>query len=366
MTGVTDATTHLQPEQELSLKGMTVGLDLSDHYTSLCVLSGDGEVVEEGRLRTTSTALGQRFEAMPSCRVVLEVGTHSPWVSRLLADFGHEVVVANPRRVRLIAESTRKNDRSDAETLARLGRIDPALLSPVAHRAEQAQADLAVIRARHALVGARSSLINHVRGAVKSSGSRLPACDAYMFHKKVPSAIPPGLGPALTPLLAMIADLTKQIDAMDRTIVTLIRDCYPEAQFLQQVPGVGPLISLTFVLSIGDPSRFTKSRQVGPYLGLVPRQRESGDNSPQLGISKTGNAYLRQLLVNGSQYILGYRGADTDLRRWGLQRASVGGKSGRKRAVVAVARKLAILLHRLWVTGEVYIPVRATEGAAIG
>jgi transposase len=187
-----------------------------------------------------------------------------------------------------------------------------------------------------------------------------------MFHKKVVGAIPPELLPALMPLLEMIADLTVRIDAMDKTIVTLIRDRYPEAQFLQQVPGVGPLIALTFVLSIGDPARFRKSRQIGPYLGLVPRQRESGDNSPQLGISKTGNAYLRQLLVNGSQYILGFRGADTDLRRWGLRRASVGGKSGRKRAVVAVARKLAILLHRLWTTGEVYIPLRPQEGVAIG
>jgi transposase len=187
-----------------------------------------------------------------------------------------------------------------------------------------------------------------------------------MFHKKVAEAIPPELVPALTPLLEMIADLTARIDVMDKTIVTLIRDRYPEAQFLQQVPGVGPLISLTFVLSIGDPSCFAKSRQLGPYLGLVPRQRESGDHSPQLGISKTGNAYLRQLLVNGSQYMLGFRGADTDLRRWGLQRASVGGKSGRKRAVVAVARKLAVLLHRLWVTGEVYVPIRSREEVAIG
>jgi transposase len=223
---------------------------------------------------------------MPFCRVVLELGTHSPWVSRLVAEFGHEVVVANPRRVRLIGDSTRKNDRSDAEILARLGRIDPELLSPIAHRPEQAQADLAVIRSRHALVGARSSPINHVRGALKSSASRLPTCDAYMFHRKVPAAIPPDLAPALTPVLAMIADLTSQIDAMNRTIVTLIRERYPEAQFLQQVPGVGPLISLTFVLTIGDPSRFGKSRKVGPYLGLIPRQRESGDNSPQLGISR--------------------------------------------------------------------------------
>jgi transposase len=131
------------------------------------------------------------------------------------------------------------------------------------------------------------------------------------------------------------------------------------------VPGVGPLISLTFVLSLGDPRRFRKSRDVGPYLGLVPRQRSSGDHEPQLHISKTGNAYLRQLLVNGSQHILGFRGADTDLRRWGLKRASVGGKSGKKRAVVAVARKLAVLLHSLWVSGEVYVPLRSVEEVTV-
>jgi transposase len=364
MTGMKNAITGTEPRAELSLKRITVGLDLSDQYSTICLLSGDGEVVEEGRLRTTANAMSHRFPAAVPCRIVLEVGTHSPWVSRLLSSLGHEVIVANPRRVRLIADSTQKTDRSDAETLARLGRIDPALLSPIVHRSEQAQADLAVIRARHSLVSARSSLINHVRGAVKSSGSRLPSCDAYMFHRKVPDAIPPHLASALTPVLTMIADLTRQIDAMDRTIVTLIRERYPEAQFLQQVPGVGPLISLTFVLTIGDPSRFSKSRQVGPYLGLVPRRRDSGENSPQLGISKTGNTYLRQLLVNGSQYILGYRGADTDLRRWGLKRAGTGSKSAKKRAVVAVARKLAVLLHHLWVTGEVYSPLRSMEVSA--
>ena len=364
MTGVTNGTTRETRSLEISLEGMTVGLDLSDKYSSFCFLDGSGEIIEEGRVRTTVSALTQRFGSLTTCRLVLEVGTHSPWVSRLLTDCGHEVIVANPRRVRLIADSTRKNDRSDAETLARLGRIDPALLSPITHASERAQADLAVIRARYALVVARTRLINHVRGSVKSSGARLPACDAYMFHKKVAGAIPEALAAALAPLLETIADLTARIDGMDKKIEGLIRERYPEAQFLQQVPGVGPLISLTFVLSIGDPSRFRKSRQVGPYLGLVPRQRESGEYSPQLRISKTGNAYLRQLLVNGAQYMLGFRGADTDLRRWGLMRAETGGKSGKKRAVVAVARKLAVLLHRLWVTGEVYIPIRQAEEAA--
>ena len=364
MTGVTDAITQTEAGRKLSLRGMTVGIDLSDQYASLCLLDAEGEVLEESRLRVSEAAFARRFASMEACRIVLEVGTHSPWVSRQLASLGHEVVVANPGRVRLIADSLRKTDRSDAETLARLGRVDPKLLSPITHRSAEAQADLAMIRARSALVNSRSMLINHVRGAVKSSGARLPACDAYMFHRRVAEAIPERLEPALSPLLDTIAGLTAQIAAIDKRIETLIRSSYPEATLLQQVPGVGPLIALTFILSIGDPHRFVKSRQVGAYLGLVPGKRESGDRSPQLGISKAGNAYLRQLLVNGSQYMLGYRGADTDLRRWGLKRASVGGKSGKKRAVVAVARKLAVLLHRLWITGEVYEPLRSSEVTA--
>ncbi len=185
-----------------------------------------------------------------------------------------------------------------------------------------------------------------------------------MFHKKVGGAVPEQLLPALSPLLELIASLTTRIAVIDKRIEELIRARYPEAQLLQQVPGVGALISLTFILTIGDPYRFKKSRQLGPYLGLVPRRRESGERSPPLGISRAGNAYLRQLLVNGSQYILGFRDADTDLRRWRLEHAATGGKSGKKRAVVAVARKLAVLLHSLWVTGEVYIPIRSEEVAA--
>jgi transposase len=292
----------------------------------------------------------------------MEVGTHSPWASKLLSDLGHEVIVANPWKVRLIAASVKKTDRSDAETLARLGRLDPKLLSPVIHRAVQTHADLEVIHARQSLVAARSLLINHVRGAVKPFGSRLPTCDAHAFHRKVTAAIPEELRPALEPLLAVIARLTSEIVEADDRIEELSRERYPETAVLRQIPGVGPLIALTFVLTIGNPHRFAVSRQVGPYLGLVPRQRESGERSPELRISKAGNKYLRQLLVNGAHYVLGFRGPDSDLRRWGLAHA-IGGKAAKKRAVVAVARKLAVLLHRLWVTGEVYVPLRS-EGVA--
>ncbi len=337
--------------------GPTVGLDLSDTYGSVCIVDEEGSILEEGRVRTTTPALSRRFGAMAPCRVVLEVGTHSPWVSRLLADCGHEVIVANPRRLRLIAESDRKHDRADAEQLARLGRLDPDLLSPVRHRGKQAQEDLAVIRSRNSLVATRTALINHVRGSVKATGGRLPACSAPSFHRKAAAAIPEELRTALSPHVDVIAHLTHEIAAADRVIEELIAGRYPEARALQQVPGVGPLTALTFVLTLEDPTRCRKSRLVGAYLGLCPRQRDSGTRKPQLRISKVGDRYLRRLLVGCAHYILGPFGPDTDLRRWGL-RYGAGNGNAKKRAVVGVARKLAVLLHRLWLTGEVYIPVR--------
>jgi transposase len=340
---------------------VTLGIDVSDRFSSYCVLDPAGDVVEEGRLRTTESALLSRFKDFTG-RVVVEAGTHSPWISRVFADLGTEVVVANPRRVQLIAQSTRKNDKADAQTLARLGRIDPNLLTPIIHRSAQAQADLAYIRSRSAMLSARTVLINHVRGSVKSVGGRIPVCDAHYFHKRATEHIPPSLTIALSPLIEAIENLTEGIKRIDRLVLEMIDTRYPQTRALQQIAGVGPLISLTFILTIGDPNRFKKSREIGPYLGLVPLQRESGASSPQLRISKTGDSYLRQMLVNGAHYILGYRGPDCDLRRWGLQRAS-GGKNAKKRAVVAVARKLAILLHRLWVTGEVYDPLRQEVAA---
>jgi len=345
----------------MTLNLETLGIDVSDRHSSYCVVDPAGDVVEEGRLRTTESALLSRFKDFTG-RVVVEAGTHSPWISRVFSHLGNEVIVANPRRVQLISQSTRKNDQADAQTLARLGRIDPKLLTPIIHRSAQAQADLGAIRSRNAMLSARTVLINHVRGSVKSVGGRIPVCDAHSFHSKAPDHIPSSLTIALSPLLEAIENLTEGIKRIERLVLEMIDMRYPEARVLQQVAGVGPLISLTFILTIGDPGRFKKSREIGPYLGLVPLQRESGASSPQLRISKTGDSYLRQMLVNGAHYILGYRGPDCDLRRWGLERAS-GGKNAKKRAVVAVARKLAILLHRLWVTGEVYEPLRREVAA---
>ena len=342
----------------------TIGLDVGDRWSAFCVLDEMGAVAERGRVRTRAEDVTTAFTAYGPVRIVLEVGTHSPWLSRLLRAGGHEVIVANARRVRLIAESDQKDDRTDAEQLARLGRLDPGLLSPIRHRGERAQRDLAVLRARDCLVRSRTALVNHVRGAVKAFGSRLPTCSTESFPQKVKDSIPEALVPALAPLLETIADLTQRIRAVERAVVATCERDYPETRLLRQVPGVGPITSLAFVLTVEDPVRFTKSREIGPYLGLVPRRRQSGHSAPELHITKTGDRQLRRLLVGCAHYILGPFGPDSDLRRWGLSH-SPAGRGARKRTTVAVARRLAVMLHHLWVSGEVYEPLhRATPAPA--
>jgi len=337
---------------------VTVGLDLGDRHIQVCVLDEAGEVVEEARLATRPPALRRRFCGVDPLRIVLEAGTHSPWVSRLLAELGHEVIVANPRKLRLIYQNDSKSDRVDAEYLARVGRLDPALLAPLTHRGAETQADLALLRSRNALVRARTSLISHARGTTKSLGARLPACSTRSFVAKAGACVPDELRPALDPVLAMIAELCTQIHALDERIEEMARQRYPETALLTQVPGVGTLTATVYVLTLEDPERFPRSRSVGSYLGLRPRQRDSGSLQPQLRITKAGDEHLRWLLVGAAHYILGPFGPDTDLRRWGLGLAAQGGRSGKKRAAVAVARKLSVLLLRLWVTGEVYEPLR--------
>jgi transposase len=341
---------------------MTAGLDLGDKYSYLCLIdTRSGEMIEEGRLRTKPEALRRRFASEQPLRIAIETGTHSPWVSRLLEECGHEVLVANSRKLRLIYANKRKTDEVDAENLARLARVDPKLLYPLKHRGEESQAHMALIRSRQALVDCRTQLVNHVRGAVKSFGARLPKCPARSFHKRASEHIPEALRPALGPILEQIGSLTERIRQYDRQLETLCEEHYPETELLRQVEGIGSLTALTFVLTLEDPHRFEKSRSVGAYLGLVPATDRSGERDPQKRISKEGDEMLRKLLVGSSHYILGPFGSDSDLRRHGEKIASRGGKNSKKRAAVAVARKLAVLLHRLWVTGEVYDPLHNTH-----
>jgi len=344
---------------------ITVGMDLGDRTSELCVLGADGQVARRLRAATTTPRLRKVLGSFPACRVVLEVGTHSPWVSRLVTELGHEAIVANPRKVRLIAQSEDKHDRIDAELLARLGRVDPQLLRPIRHRGEQAQRDRALLGVRDGLVRARVSLVNQVRGQVKALGHRLPRCTTEGFASRMRKEGLEATYPGMEVLVEQIHQLTQQIRELDRRIEALCETAYPETAALRQIQGVGALTALAYVLTLEDPRRFRRSRQVGAYLGLRPKRRQSGKGDPLLRISKAGDPFLRRLLVQAAHYILGPFGPDTDLRRFGQRLIARGGRAAHKKALVAVARKLAVLLHRLWVTGEEYEPLRtATREAA--
>ena len=337
---------------------LTIGLDVGGRHTQACGLDHSATVVLAQRLSTQESALRRWASKLPRAVIALEVGRESPWLSRLLTECGHEVIVANPRKVRLITRTDTKNDRLDAEKLARIARLDRSLLFPVQHRREDTQAALAIVRSREVAVEARTKLINSVRAQVRSFGASLPPGHISTFASLLPE-VPEPLQAAVTPLMTLIADLNTQVHAYDRLVKELADEVYPETAAVQQIWGVGPLTALTFVLVIEEPDRFAHSRDVGAYLGLKPRQHQSGGLQRQLPITKAGDRLLRRLLVHCARRLLSAGGPDTDLRRWGLTLAARGGAAARRRAHVAVARKLAVLMHRLWVTGETYQPLRS-------
>jgi transposase len=330
---------------------VTVGLDVGDRFSHYCMLNEEGEVIEEGRIRTEECALRRQFEGEERMRIAMECGTHSPWISRVLEKFGHEVIVANARKLTAISASESKNDRNDAEKLARFAHWDPRLLSPLRHRSAEHQRDLTLIYARGTLVRARTMIINSARGLVKSAGGRLPKCSSKAFEQQVKASLPAALAELMSPMLEQVTALNAQIARMDEKIEALTKR-YPEISTLRTTPGVGPLVAATYVLTLDHPHAIAHSRQAGAFLGLRPGQSQSGNQDPQCRITKTGNNYLRALLVQSAHYILGRFGPDSALRRWGLKLAASGGKRGKKRAIVAVARKLAVILHRMWRSGE--------------
>lgn len=337
-------------------KGITIGMDLGDKKHDICVLDAEGQVIERTQIANTREALAKYFDRPESCLVAMEAGTHSGWISRLLESFGHQVIVAQPRAVRAIWSRDRKNDTNDAELLARLARADVQLLCPVRHRSEEAQQELLKIRARDGLVQVRSKLVNQTRGLAKSMGFRFSCCDTAYFVQHARDEMPESLSPALTPLLEVIEQVDAQIKVYDQQIKQSAMRDYPETQYLTSVYGVSHLTALAFILTIDDPGRFARSREVGPYLGLVPRQDQSGQTDKQLPITKAGDSYLRRLLVGSAQCILRSNAPDNYLRRKGERIAARGGKNARKRAVIAVARSLAVLLHRLWVSKTSFDP----------
>lgn len=339
---------------------MTVGLDLGDRNSRYCLHDAE-KIVERGTAVMTPGGMRRclrRLVDRGAKRLILEVGGQSAWVSRVGAEVGLEVVVANPRRVRLISHDVYKTDERDSRILAELGQVRPDLLKPVEHRSKQAQQDLIVVRTRANLVDCRTALVNEVRQRVKSLGVRIPSCSPEAFPVRAKPLIPEELQDTLEGTLTLIAHFTAEIRRLDKKIEVLCRKSYPEAMRLRQVQGVGPITALSFVLTLESPKRIDKTRNVAAYLGLVPRRRQSGASDPEMHITKAGDPAVRSLLVNCAHYILGPFGQDSDLRRHGLRIAGTGARTAKKRAVVAVARKLSVLLLSLWRTGEAYEPLR--------
>ena len=354
---LTDVSKRMMIEQGMN---MVAGLDLGDKYSHVCLIDLDGRIVESKKIRTSAPALEKYFSGWTAMRVVFEAGTHANWIYRLLERLGHEVLMADARRLALITHSLSKDDRSDAERLAQLGLLMPEMLNPVQPCSLEVQHDRAVLKARDTLIATRTKLINSVRGTLKSFGYRLPSCDGSAFTKKAAAHIPAELA-TLRPLLLVIQHVTDEIHRYDKRIEQLC-ERYPATRRLRSIRGVGPITALAFVLNLNNDARLLRtSRDAGPRVGLRPKRRESGARAPELSITKSGDRMLRRLLVQCSQYILGRHGEDSALRRWGLRLAERGGKSAKRKAIVAVARKLAVLLHVLWKRDIDFDPFYGTD-----
>lgn len=346
--------------------GFTLGLDLGDRRHHVCVLDAAGQILREGALTNTRNALTKLLADFPHATVALEAGTHSPWISRFLQERGATVLVANPRKLHAISRHERKCDRRDAQMLARLARVDPALLHPIQHGSAQAQHDLLGLKLRDALVRTRVTLINTVRFTLKSLGHAVRNPSSASFHKTILADVPAECLPVIQPVLTVLAQITTEIKQLERDLVQRSKKDYPVTQRLQQIAGVGPLTALGFVLKIGDPQRFGRSRDVGAYLGLCPRRDQSGGTDKQLRISKCGDGLLRRLLVSAAHYVLGPFGPNCALRAHGQRLTGSGSAREKKRAVVAVARKLAVLLLALWKHGTDYEPRATAMPALVG
>jgi len=335
----------------------TIGLDLGDRRHAACVLNAPGKIIDEHTVTNDREGLAQLSARYPGATLAMETGTHSPWISRFFTQRGHRVYVANARKLRAISKSDTKSDRHDARMLARLCRADPQLLSPVKHRSERCQRALLKIKVRDTLVRSRVAQTNTVRFLLKSLGIQLPAATkACRFVAKARTALDEATQVLVEPLLSSLEHLSEQIKALDLELERMGREEYPVTLQLRQIPGVGPLTALYFVLAIETPQRFGDTRTVGAYLGLVPRRDQSGETDKQLRITKAGNTALRCLLVNCAHYILGPFGPDTALRQTGLRLCERGGAAAKKRAVIAVARKLAVTMLALWKSGQDYEP----------
>ena len=293
----------------------------------------------------------------PGALLAIETGTHCRWVCRIGLELGHEVLVGNARKLRVIWDSSRKNDWNDAEMLAKVARMDRTRFAPVRLRGDGDQGLMRLVKSRDLLVKSRTGIVNQIRGFCKSEGFRPPKCSAESFTRQE-HEMPPAVRAVVKPLFAVLKELGKKIALYDKMLADTVKKLHKQdAALLEPIAGVGPVTAAAFLAAVGDVATFGSARDAGPYFGLIPRQDQSGKTDKQLRISKEGNEVVRRLLVTAANYIMGPFGKDCDLRRHGMRIAERGGKNARKRAKVAVARKLAVLMLAILRTRSEYRPL---------
>ena len=345
-------------------KVSVIGMDMGDKNHKAVGLSEDGEAVCRDEVPCTPEGVRAYLRRHPGALLAIETGTHCRWVSGIGLELGHEVLVGNARKLRMIWDSSRKNDWNDAAMLARVARTDRSLLSPVRLRGEGDQELMRLVKSRDLLVKSRTGIVNQIRGFCKSEGVRLPRCSAESFGR-MEHEVCASVRAVTKPLFAMLKELAKKIGVYDRMIADGLKRMRGEdAALLDTIAGVGPVTAAAFLSAAGDVSTFGSARDAGPYFGLVPRQDQSGETDKQLRITKEGNEIVRRLLVTSANYIMGPFGKDSDLRRHGMRIAERGGKNARKRAKVAVARKLAVVMLAVLKSRAAYRPLTDVEAVA--
>ena len=336
-----------------------IGIDIGDKVNFTCILNNKGEVLVNKEIPNNKAAMKEYFDGIEKASIAIEAGTHSPWIEKLLVAIGHDVFVCNPRELVAVTQNIKKSDKKDPEILAGMLLTGKHLLKQVFHAREDAMRDFLLIKSRRALVKARTILINNSRGVVKTFGERIsPGLTADAFHKYAGETLKKETFEKIEDLVEVIGKATEHILKYEKDIETLIKNKYPAAQLLQSINGVGPLTSLAFVLTIDDPKRFEHSRDVGAFLGLVPRRDQSGDIDKQLPITKAGSKLLRSLLLNCANYILSEKGEDNQIKRFGLKiRGDGTSKSKVNKAKVAVARKLSVIMHQMWISNKPFASI---------
>jgi transposase len=342
------------------------GIDIHTRKSNYCALDESGEEIGTANFLTTKKAFTHHFGKIDKAKIAIEAGAHSHWIAELLKELGHDVVVANPRRVGLIAKNREKDDQTDAELLARLVRTDPRLLHGTHTRSAENLILRGMIKSRSTLVECRTKLINSVRGIVKPFGIVIPRCNSEQFHEVAINYEPISSGnvkAVIAAMLVQIGSLTKEIDFQTKAIEGIEFDD-PTITRFKTVPGIGNLIALAYVAYIDDPNRFGRSEQVGKYLGLSSGRRFSGGGGHTLGITKEGDPQMRALMLQAAYAFMRSK-KDSELKQWTVQlMARKGGKDSReakKKTATALARKLGVLLHRIWITGEKFEPFYHTK-----